>query len=50
MDRSVWIAITIGSSVGSLVPILWGGGLLSSTLFGAVGAFAGVWLNFKMTH
>ncbi|HVV15369.1 MAG TPA: hypothetical protein VHD55_03155 [Candidatus Paceibacterota bacterium] len=50
MDRSAWVAITIGSSAGGLLPMLWGGGIFASTFFGAAGAFAAVWFNFKMNH
>jgi hypothetical protein len=38
----------IGSSIGSLVPYLWGGDLFSYSLWGAIGGFAGIWAGFKL--
>jgi hypothetical protein len=45
------IGMSVGSSVGSAVPLLWGAGWLSfaSVLFGLLGGLAGIWLAFKMT-
>jgi len=48
MDKSVWIIITIGSTVGGAIPMLWGGGLLSSLFFGTLGAIAAIWINFRL--
>jgi hypothetical protein len=50
MDRSVWVAMTIGSTIGSFIPFLWGGGMLSTLFWGSAGAFAGVWFNYKMSR
>jgi len=46
----VWIGIGIGSTVGSCLPMLWGGSLagMSSVLWGTVGGFAGLYAGFKM--
>jgi predicted MFS family arabinose efflux permease len=43
---SVWIAIFIGSTIGGMVPELWGGDMLSysGVLLSGVGAFAGLWI------
>jgi hypothetical protein len=40
----IWIAIFIGSTVGSLIPGLWGDDVFSysSVLFGGAGALAGL--------
>ncbi len=48
----IWIATLAGSMIGSLVPGLWGDGVLSyaSVLLGGVGALAGLWIGFKMSH
>ena len=40
----------VGSTVGGLIPNLWGAGFLdmSSVIFTALGGFAGIWLGFKL--
>lgn len=50
MSRSLtWVAIFVGSSVGSFIPELWGAGFLSvsSMVFSALGALAGLWFAYK---
>jgi hypothetical protein len=46
----VWVGLAIGSTVGSCLPMLWGGSLagMSSVLWGAVGGIAGLYGGFKM--
>jgi len=48
--RLIWIGIFIGSTIGSFVPLLWGGDLLSfsSLLFSAAGALVGIWVGYKV--
>ena len=45
------IGMTIGSSAGSAIPLLWGADWLSlaSVLFTLLGGLAGIWLAYKMT-
>jgi uncharacterized membrane protein YeaQ/YmgE (transglycosylase-associated protein family) len=52
MKPSIWIGMTIGSSIGSFIPSLWGAGIFSfSSLFlGALGAMLGIYVAFKMTR
>jgi len=42
----------VGSTIGSYIPLLWGAGVFSfsSIILGAVGAIAGIWIAFKLTH
>jgi hypothetical protein len=51
MQRRIWIGVLIGSTIGSFIPELWDGDLLSysSVLLGGVGAFAGLWAAYKMS-
>jgi hypothetical protein len=51
MQRRIWVGVLVGSTVGSFIPELWGGDLLSysSVLLGGVGGFAGLWLAYKMS-
>ncbi len=50
MRLSIWIGILIGSTVGGMIPWLWGDGMLSysSVLLGGVGALVGLWVGFKI--
>ena len=50
MRSSVWIAIFIGSTIGGMVPELWGGDMLSysGVLLSGVGAFAGLWVAYRL--
>jgi hypothetical protein len=51
MRSSIWTGILIGSTIGGLIPLLWGDDTLSysSVLLGGAGAFAGLWVAFKMS-
>jgi uncharacterized membrane protein YeaQ/YmgE (transglycosylase-associated protein family) len=48
----VWIGLTIGSSIGSYIPSLWGAGMFSfsSLLFSAIGSIIGIYLGFKISQ
>ena len=46
----IWIGVTVGSTIGGLVPLLWDpNAVFSSVLFGAVGGLLGIWAAFKIT-
>jgi hypothetical protein len=51
MQRRIWVYVLIGSTLGSFIPELWGGDLLSysSVLLSGIGGFAGLWLAYKMS-
>ena len=49
----VWIGVGIGSTIGSLIPMLWGDNnflSFSSMLCSAAGAFAGIWVGYRMSQ
>jgi hypothetical protein len=48
----IWIGMFVGSAVGGLVPLLWGGSSvsLSSIVFSTVGGVAGVYGGFKLSR
>jgi uncharacterized membrane protein YeaQ/YmgE (transglycosylase-associated protein family) len=48
----IMIGMIVGSTAGSYLPALWGGGWLSFTsiLLGGLGGFAGIWLAFQLTR
>jgi hypothetical protein len=47
-----WIGVLVGSTIGGMIPELWGDGMLSysSILLSGAGAFVGMWIGFKMAH
>ena len=49
-SKFIWLGLLIGSTIGSYVPILWGGGLFSfsSLMFGIIGGIIGIFLGFKI--
>lgn len=52
MKQMIWMGMLIGSVIGGFVPSLWGAGMLSfsSILLSGVGAMAGIYVAFKLTH
>jgi len=44
------IGAVVGSSLGSYVPVLWGGDLLSLTscLLALIGGFLGIWAGYRL--
>jgi hypothetical protein len=52
MDRRVlWVCVGVGSTLGGLLPKVWGSGAFGVMSFalGLVGALAGLWLGAKLT-
>jgi predicted MFS family arabinose efflux permease len=51
MRSTVWIAIFIGSTIGGMIPQLWGAGMLSywSVMLSGAGAFAGLWVAHRIS-
>jgi hypothetical protein len=49
---SIWIGILVGSTIGGLIPGLWGEGAFSysSVLLSGIGAFVGLWIGFKISN
>ncbi|MFA6341182.1 MAG: hypothetical protein WCX27_03045 [Candidatus Paceibacterota bacterium] len=48
--KLIWLGLSVGGFIGSLIPMLWGAGALSfsSIIFSALGAFAGIWAGYKL--
>lgn len=48
----IMTGMIIGSLAGGYLPLLWGGSVFSfsSIIFSAIGAFAGIWLGFKIAN
>jgi hypothetical protein len=52
MDRRVlWLFVAVGSTVGGLVPEVWGGSALgvASLALACLGGVAGLWFAAKLT-
>ncbi len=47
----ILIGMFIGSSLGGLIPALWGADLLSfsSIIFSTLGGLIGIWLGYKLS-
>ena len=50
MRAAIWIGILVGSTIGGMIPSLWGGSMLSysAVLLSGVGAVAGWWAAVKI--
>ena len=49
----IWIGILVGSTLGSLVPMLWGGDVLvsiSSIVWSTIGGLLGIWGGYKLSQ
>ena len=49
----VWVGLAVGSTIGGLIPILWGDMSLlsfSSMIFSALGAFVGLWVGYRLSQ
>ena len=46
----IWIGMMVGSTVGGLLPMLWGDGFISMSgmIFSGLGGLAGIWLGHKL--
>jgi hypothetical protein len=51
MRARIWLGVFIGSTIGGLIPGLWGANFFSysSILLSAVGGLTGLWLGYKMS-
>jgi hypothetical protein len=48
----VMIAMICGSTLGSCLPLLWGGSCLSlaAVLLGGAGGIAGIWAGYRLSR
>ncbi|MDZ8223939.1 hypothetical protein [Nostoc sp. ChiVER01] len=47
----IGIGMFVGSTIGSYIPALWGGSVLSFTsiLFSVIGGLVGIWLGYRVS-
>jgi hypothetical protein len=52
MRSAIWIGVFIGSTIGGLIPLLWGDDMLSysGVLLSGVGVFVGLWLGSRASR
>ncbi len=50
MKSLVWIGLGVGSTIGGMIPLLWGGSALSmsSVILSAVGGMVGIWGGYRL--
>jgi hypothetical protein len=50
--QMIWIGLFVGSTIGSFLPLIWGGSELSMSgvLLGAVGGILGIWAGLKISQ
>jgi hypothetical protein len=47
----IWAGMLIGSTIGSIIPSIWGAGMfsVSSVLGTGIGALLGIWVAYKLS-
>ena len=48
--KAVWLGMTVGSTIGGFVPMLWHAGIFSfsAILLSMIGGLAGIWAAWKI--
>jgi hypothetical protein len=48
--KFVWIGLFVGSALGNMLPMLWGGDAISvsGVLFSMIGGIIGIWLGYRI--
>ena len=47
--KFIWIGMFVGSTIGNMLPMLWGGDAISvsGVLLSLVGGIAGIWVGYR---
>ena len=47
----IGVGMFVGSTIGSYIPVLWGGNLLSFTsiIFSVIGGLLGIWFGYRVS-
>ncbi len=50
--KLIWTGMLVGTTLGTFVPILWGGSELSfsSIIWSAIGGFVGIYIAYQMSR
>jgi hypothetical protein len=48
--KFIWIGLLVGSALGNMLPMLWGGDAISvsGVLFSMIGGIVGIWLGYRI--
>jgi len=48
--KFVWIGLFVGSTIGNMTPLLWGGDVISISgiLFSLIGGIIGIWVGYRV--
>ena len=48
--KLIWIGLFVGSTVGNMLPLLWGGDAISisGVLLSLAGGIAGIWIGYRV--
>ena len=48
--KFIWIGMFIGSTIGNMLPLLWGGDAISvsGVLLSLVGGIVGIWAGYRL--
>jgi len=48
--KIIWIGMIVGSTIGNMLPLLWGGDAISVAgfLLSAVGGAVGIWAGYRL--
>jgi hypothetical protein len=48
--KFIWIGMFVGSTIGNMLPMLWGGDAISVTgiLLSLVGGILGIWVGYRL--
>ena len=48
--KFIWLGFFIGSTIGGLIPAMWGGDMfsISGIVLSLVGGIVGIWLGFRI--
>ncbi len=51
-QKTIWIGMIVGSTLGGLAPLLWGGSefSFSGVILSSVGAMLGIWWGVKVAQ
>ena len=50
--KFVWIGFFVGSTIGNLLPLLWGGDAISvsGVVLSLLGGIAGIWIGYRFAQ
>ena len=52
MKSFTWLGMVVGSTIGSIIPTLWGADIFSywSVILTFIGGILGIWAGYRLSH